>query len=103
MAIAVGAHWAFSVCFAISTPYMIRNIGWGTFLFFAIFDAVNAVGSWLIVHETRGKSLEYLDHEFKAEVIGEDAVQREEAATEGNVKAPRDMPVSSKASSEASS
>lgn len=61
---------------------MIRKIGWGTFLFFAIFDMVNAIGAWLLVHETRGKTLEYVDHEFKANMIGENAVQREEAAAD---------------------
>lgn len=79
MALSVATHWGFSVCFAISTPYMIDNIGWGTFLFFAIFDMVNAIGSYFLVKETRGKRLEGLDKEFKSAIIDHENIEVEAA------------------------
>ena len=41
---------------------MIKNMGWGTFLFWGIADVVIAVGAWLFLDETRGRSLEEITH-----------------------------------------
>lgn len=45
---------------------MIANIGWATFLFFAIIDAFSAVFAWFFVKETMGKSLEQMEREFNS-------------------------------------
>jgi len=84
-------HRAFSVCFSLAVPYMIQNIGWGTFLFFAIFDLVNATGSWLLVQETKGRLLEDLDHDFKLDAVGENGLAREEAAFVTEVDSEEDI------------
>jgi len=60
--IAVSSQWLFNFVYSISTPYMIKNMGWGTFLFWGIADVVIAVGAWLFLDETRGRSLEEITH-----------------------------------------
>ena len=46
------------------TPHAIANIGWQTFLMFAIFNYAIIVYSWVFVKETSGKSLEEMEVVF---------------------------------------
>jgi hypothetical protein len=41
---------------------MIKNLGWGTFLFWGIADLMIAGGAWWCLDETRGRSLEEITH-----------------------------------------
>ena len=57
----------FNFVFTFATPYMISGTGtrgWGTFLFYAIFDLIMATWVFLFVHETKNKSLEQVNAEF---------------------------------------
>lgn len=54
----VASQWLFNFVFTLTTPYMIKNIGWGTFLLWGLFDFVIAFFSWFVLTETKGKSLE---------------------------------------------
>ncbi|PSK56656.1 hypothetical protein B9Z65_6280 [Elsinoe australis] len=56
--IGVAAQWLFNFVFTIATPYMIADLKWGTFLFWGVCDIVIAAGVWLVMVETRGRSLE---------------------------------------------
>lgn len=56
--IGVSAQWLFNFVFSTSTPYMIKNMGWGTFLLWGLFDLVIAAYAWFWLKETRGQSLE---------------------------------------------
>jgi len=67
VAIALGTQWIFNIIWSVATPYMITNIGWATFLFFAVIDAFSAVFAWFFVKETMGKSLEEMELEFHSE------------------------------------
>jgi hypothetical protein len=60
--IAVSSQWLFNFVYSVSTPYMIKNMGWATFLFWGIADLVIALGAWFLLDETRGKSLEEITH-----------------------------------------
>ncbi|KUJ21857.1 MFS sugar transporter-like protein [Mollisia scopiformis] len=62
IATGVASQWLFNFVFSLTTPYMISNLGWGTFLLWGLFDAVIAVGSWAFLRETRGLSLEEISH-----------------------------------------
>ena len=64
MSFATCIHWLFSFVFSISTPYMIASMGWGTFLFYAIMDVSMALFVFFFVKETRGQSLESMEHIF---------------------------------------
>lgn len=54
----VAFQWLFNFVFSLTTPYMIDNMGWGTFLLWGLFDAVIAGYAWFGLIETRGKTLE---------------------------------------------
>lgn len=62
MAIGVASQWLFNFIFSFTTPYMIRNLGWGTFLLWGLFDVLIALYSWFGLIETKGKSLEQIAH-----------------------------------------
>ncbi|KFY11311.1 hypothetical protein V491_07265 [Pseudogymnoascus sp. VKM F-3775] len=64
--IAVGAasQWLFNFALSQITPYAVSNIGWRTFLMFAIFNYAIIVYSFFILRETAGKSLEEMEEVF---------------------------------------
>jgi len=46
------------------TPHAVANLGWRTFLMFAIFNFANIFYVWFFVRETNGKSLEEMEVVF---------------------------------------
>ena len=62
VAIGVASQWLFNFVFSFTTPYMIRNLGWGTFIVWGLFDMLIALYSWFGLIETQGKSLEQIAH-----------------------------------------
>ncbi|KAL9615873.1 MAG: hypothetical protein Q9160_009194 [Pyrenula sp. 1 TL-2023] len=64
--IAVGAssQWLWNFVFSQITPHAIANIGWRTFLMFAIFNYAIIAYVWFFIKETSGKSLEEMDIVF---------------------------------------
>lgn len=62
IAVGVSSQWLFNFVFSLATPYMITNLGWGTFLLWGLFDAVIALLTFLFLKETKGLSLEEIAH-----------------------------------------
>lgn len=62
VAVAVASQWLFNFVFSLTTPYMIANLGWGTFLLWGLFDLLIAGYSWFGLIETKGMSLEQITH-----------------------------------------
>ncbi|KAJ5675501.1 hypothetical protein N7462_008398 [Penicillium macrosclerotiorum] len=62
--VAVSSQWLFNFLFSLVTPYMIKSWGVYTFLFYAGLDIIMAIGVWLFVKETKGKSLEEMETIF---------------------------------------
>jgi sugar porter (SP) family MFS transporter len=64
--IATGAasQWLFNFMMSQITPHAISNIGWKTFLMFAIFNYAIIVYSWFVLRETAHKSLEEMEVVF---------------------------------------
>ena len=58
------SQWLFNFMMSEVTPYAITNIGWRTFLMFAVFNAAIVVYSWWVLRETGGKSLEEMENVF---------------------------------------
>jgi len=58
MGVCIAAHWLTSFIFSFSSPYMIANIGWATFLVFMALDIVSGIFCFFMIRETRGKTLE---------------------------------------------
>lgn len=69
IATGVAAQWLFNFVFTLTTPYMIHNIGWGTFLLWGMFNAVIAVCSFFLLQETKGKSLEEISAGFSGSTL----------------------------------
>ena len=63
IAIGVGAQWLFNFIFSLTTPYMITNLQWGTFLLWGLFDAIIAIFVFFFLKETQGLSLETIAHQ----------------------------------------
>lgn len=64
--VATGAasQWLWNFVLSQVTPHAISNIGWRTFLMFAIFNYAIVVYSYFILRETKGKSLEEMEVVF---------------------------------------
>lgn len=60
-AISTCTNWLFNFLIVMVTPIMIRDIGWGTYLFFAVVNACFFPVIWFFYPETAGRSLEEID------------------------------------------
>lgn len=60
-AISTCTNWLFNFLIVMVTPIMIRNIGWGTYLFFACINACFFPVIYFFYPETAGRSLEEID------------------------------------------
>lgn len=68
---------------------MIRNMGWGTFLLWGIFDAIIAVLAFFLLKETKGLSLEAIAHQqFKKGASAEDVIHTKQIDTAEEGPAP---------------
>lgn len=61
VALATCVNWLSNFTVGIATPPMIQNIGFGTYVFFAVFCGLAGVWAVLLVPETKGKTLEEID------------------------------------------
>ncbi|KAI1135916.1 putative MFS sugar transporter [Hypoxylon sp. FL0543] len=69
VAVGTATQWLFNFVFSQITPHAINNIGWRTFLMFCIFNWALAVYAWLVIKETKGKSLEEMEVLFGSSQI----------------------------------
>lgn len=60
-AISTCSNWLFNFTVVMITPVMIAHIHWGTYLFFACWNAVFIPVVWFFYPETAGRSLEEID------------------------------------------
>lgn len=58
------SQWLFNFVMSQITPHAVANIGWRTFLMFAIFNFANIAYVWFFIKETNGKSLEEMEVVF---------------------------------------
>lgn len=61
IALGCASQWLWNFVMSQITPHALDNIGWRTFLMFAIFNAAIAVYSWVFLKETKGRSLEEME------------------------------------------
>lgn len=57
---------------------MIQNIGFGTYVFFAVFCGIALVWVYFLVPETAGRSLEAMDEVFKDKTSSVELARRQE-------------------------
>ncbi|KAL8713733.1 MAG: hypothetical protein Q9220_002259 [cf. Caloplaca sp. 1 TL-2023] len=65
-ALSTCSNWLFNFLIVMITPIMITNIGWGTYLFFAIVNACFLPIIYIFYPETKMRSLEEIDIIFAA-------------------------------------
>ncbi|KAJ5553231.1 hypothetical protein N7494_002609 [Penicillium frequentans] len=90
MSICVATHWLFNFVIARSTPYMISNIGFGTYFVFAACTTLAVPFVWFMIPETKGMKLEEVDALFEGRGLiprmrlnsSEDEVNDEKAVIE---------------------
>lgn len=63
--VAVASQWLWAFVFTLVSPYMVNDIGYGTFLFWGLLNVLICVGAVLFIKETRGKSLEQINAEYR--------------------------------------
>lgn len=51
IAVGTATQWLFNFVFSQATPHAVDNLGWRTFLMFAIFNWALVVYSWLVIKE----------------------------------------------------
>lgn len=57
------------------TPPLVQNTGYGAYVFFAIFCLLSLVWTYFCVRETKGRTLEQMDHVF-GDASGEEDLER---------------------------
>ncbi|CRK48223.1 hypothetical protein BN1723_007908 [Verticillium longisporum] len=88
IAIGTSTQWLFNFVFSQVTPHAVENLGWRTFLMFAIFNWALVVFVWFFIKETKGKSLEEMEALFARQI----GVKDHEAAREGTkINGPEDQ------------
>ncbi|KAL6850584.1 hypothetical protein ACO1O0_007708 [Amphichorda felina] len=64
VAIGTATQWLFNFVFSQVTPHAVKNLGWKTFVMFAVFNWALVVFVWFFIKETKGKSLEEMEELF---------------------------------------
>lgn len=87
VALATAMVWLCNFIVGVATPPMMDSIGFGTYVFFGAWCYIAAVWAFFLVPETRGKTLEEMDH-----VFGDHAAQQEQAVGVSGVTNDEDKP-----------
>ncbi|KAL2830055.1 general substrate transporter [Aspergillus cavernicola] len=77
VSLAVASQWVSNFIWSFSTPYILENLKWATFLLFGVFDAGIAGFVVLCVPETRGLTLEEVQGLFEGDGREDDGRERE--------------------------
>ncbi|KAK2605970.1 hypothetical protein QQS21_003596 [Conoideocrella luteorostrata] len=72
VALATCVNWLSNFIVGVATPPMLESIGFGTYVFFAVFCVLAGIWAILFVPETMGRTLEQMD-----EVFGDTTGQKE--------------------------
>lgn len=68
-ALAAASNWIFTFLVVEITPVSINNIGWRTYVYFAVFNAAFLPLIWFFYPEVRNLSLEQIDKLFTGEKV----------------------------------
>ncbi|KAF9885468.1 hypothetical protein FE257_012904 [Aspergillus nanangensis] len=65
VAISTCSNWLNNFIIGLVTPPLVENTGYGAYVFFAVFCLLALVWTFFFVPETKGRTLEQMDHVFK--------------------------------------
>ncbi|KAI9716724.1 MAG: hypothetical protein M1828_007586 [Chrysothrix sp. TS-e1954] len=64
VALSTCINWLSNFIIGLITPPLVENTGWGAYTFFAVFCLISLVWTYMFIRETRGRTLEQMDHVF---------------------------------------
>jgi hypothetical protein len=65
------------------TPLALKNIGYKTYIIFAVLNIVNAIIVWAVYPETAGQTLESVDRMFVAKWQDEELIEKDQLWRKG--------------------
>lgn len=81
VALSTCSNWLNNFIIGLITPPLVHITGYGAYVFFAIFCALSFAWTFLLVPETKGRSLEQMDDVFGDGTSGEEQSRRQEIET----------------------
>ena len=75
VALSTCSNWLNNFIIGLITPPLVQNTGFGAYTFFAVFCLLSFIWTLYFVPETRGRTLEAMDHVFK-DIASEDEESR---------------------------
>ena len=76
VALSTCSNWFNNFIIGLITPPMVENTGYGAYVFFGVFCLLSLSWVWFFVPETRGRTLEQMDHVFKDTTSEEEEARR---------------------------
>lgn len=64
VSLSTSSNWLNNFLIGLITPPLVQNTGFGAYTFFAVFCLLSLVWTFYFVPETRGRTLEAMDHVF---------------------------------------
>ncbi|KAH7165702.1 general substrate transporter [Dactylonectria macrodidyma] len=86
IAVGTATQWLWNFVLSQITPHAIDNLGWRTFLMFAIFNFALVLYAFFVIKETKGKSLEEMETLFNAKHGHADLERSRENSVQNNEK-----------------
>ncbi|KAH7145957.1 general substrate transporter [Dactylonectria estremocensis] len=86
IAVGTATQWLWNFAMSQITPHAIDNLGWRTFLMFAIFNFALVFYAFFVIKETKGKSLEEMETLFNAKHEQTDLERSRENSVQTNEK-----------------
>lgn len=90
VALGTATNWLMNFIIGLITPPLVQNTNYGAYIFFAVFCLLSLLWTMWGVKETKGRTLEQMDHVFGDSGGEEDKRRREtaenELATEGALR-----------------
>ncbi|KAJ5585485.1 Major facilitator superfamily domain general substrate transporter [Penicillium hispanicum] len=65
VALSTCSNWLNNFIIGLITPPLVQDTGYGAYVFFAVFCVLAGVWTYFFVPETKGRTLEQMDHVFK--------------------------------------
>ncbi|KAK0309222.1 hypothetical protein LTR01_004329 [Friedmanniomyces endolithicus] len=81
VAISTSMNWGSNFVIGLITPPLVESTGYGAYIFFAAFCLQSLLWTWAFVPETKGRTLEQMDHVFKDGSSGHEKARRERIET----------------------
>ncbi|KAJ5394053.1 uncharacterized protein N7487_011694 [Penicillium crustosum] len=76
VALSTCSNWLNNFIIGLITPPLVQDTGYGAYIFFAVFCLLAGVWTYFFVPETKGRTLEQMDHVFKDNSSEEEKAKR---------------------------